>query len=269
MIKLFLPLLLTISQCLFAQKTQSYAGHFVDREGHTNLIIKDNGSTFEVDLTKDGGYHNGHARQKDGILDGFFTYEKDTTSFNILMQENTLLLTSQGYHLTLNKADDYEYEAPTSYDFPVKKVVLEIPFPTGNRMFSNNGKIAFNLPDENWEATEQDGVFILQKEGARGWLKVFPHDIKTMNEAHNHFNINELYPSKIELVQKTDYGKRGIFRTYKGLDNDNQNIKFHLLTIVGLEGRGVHIFSGSHLNYFKNDYEIWAKMIANSLELMD
>ncbi len=250
-----------------AQKIHSYAGHFIDRDGRTDLIIRDNGSTFEVDLTKDGGYNIGHAHQKDGILYGFFTTGKDSTAFNILMQETTLLLTSNGYHLALNKADDYEYEAPSSYDFPAPKVAMEIPYPSGNRVYSQSGKISFNLPDDSWDFTEQDGVFNLEKEGVKGYLRIVPHEIATINFARKYFNIKDLYPGKIDLVSaEMEYGKRGVFRTYAGFDAENRNIKFHIMTIVGLEGNGVHILSGSHSNYYKKDYELWCKMIANSLE---
>jgi hypothetical protein len=262
-----LYILLIISQLGFSQSKNSYAGHFIDRDGRTDLIIKDNGSNFEVDVTKDGAYRSGLAKQEAGILYGFFLEGKDSVGFNIVFQEKELILTANSFHLILNKADDFEYEAPTSYEYPTKKIAVNVPYPNGNRIFNSTGTYAFTTPDPEWEATEDDGIFILKKEQFRGFLKIIPHEIPTIVSARNQFNINDLYPGKYEIKSfEKEYGQRGVFRSFTGYDNENRMMKFHVLTLVSLEGKGVHIICGSHSNDFKKEFEIYTKMIANSFE---
>lgn len=259
-------ILFIISNLVSGQQRQNYAGHFIDRNGKLDLVIKDNGTDFEIDCTKDGVFGNGQAVQTDGILQGFFT-TPDTVFFSILYQEAKFLFSSGAYHVTLSKADNLEFEAPNAYDYPTRKKILEIPYPSGKRVFNTSSDFSFNLPDENWDFVENDGIITLQKEELRGFIKIIPNDIETLDDARNKFKINDLYPGKFDLSSMTvPYGKRGFFRTYAGFDTDNRKVEFNLLTLIALAGKGVHIISGAHHNNYKPDYEIWCKMIANSFE---
>lgn len=259
-------ILFIISNLAVSQEQQSYAGHFVDRNGRLDLLLRDNGSFFEVDFTKDGAFFKGQASEEDGFLKGFIL-TPDTVSFSILFQEGQFFLSSSTYHIALSRADNSEYKTPKSYDYVARKKIVEIPYPTGVRVFNSLGNFSFNLPDENWDFVENDGIVTLRKEELKGFLKVVPNDISSIEEARNSFKINELVPGRFDLLRsETEYGKQGIFRTYSGFDTDNRKVEFHLLTLIALGGKGVHILSGAHHNDYKPDYEIWCKMVANSFE---
>jgi hypothetical protein len=259
-------ILFIIGSFVSAQDRQNYAGHFIDRNGKLDVLIKDTGYNFDVDFTKDGAFSKGQAVQEDGLLKGFFL-TPDTVHFTILFQEGQLFFSSSTYHIALSRADNLEYQTPKSYDHVSRKKVLEIPYPNGQRVFNSSGDFSFNLPDETWDFIENDGIMTLRKEELKGFFKIISNDIQSIEDARNQFKISDLYPGKFDLVRsEVQYGKRGTFRTYAGFDMDNRRVEFHLLTLVALGGKGVHILSGAHHNDYKPDYEIWCKMVANSFE---
>jgi hypothetical protein len=259
-------ILFITSSLAVGQDRQSYTGHFVDRNGKLDLLIKETGNYFDIDFIKDGAFSKGQAVQEDGLLKGFFL-TPDTIPFSILFQEGQFFLSSSTYHVALSRVDNLEYKTPKSYDYSTRKKVLEIPYPDGVRVFNSTGDFSFNLPDENWDFVENDGILTLRKEAFKGFLKIIPNDIPSIEDARNQLKINDLYPGRFDLLRsEIQYGKRGTFRTYAGFDTDNRRVEFHLLTLVALGGKGVHIISGAHHNDYKPDYEIWCKMVANSFE---
>jgi hypothetical protein len=255
------------STIIFAQRKFNYAGHFTDREGRVDLIIKDYVDTFSVDFIKDGGYNFGKAIHDGGVLKGVFINEKDTMPFMILPQEEELIITSDAYHLVLNKADDFEEEAPVYAVEKKAKKALEIPYPTGARAFAANTFFSFNLPNENWDYTDNEGIISLQNEDMKGFFKIIPHDLATIDFIRKNFDLKTIFPGKYEVVSaEFEYGKQGIFKSYEGYDAENKFVKFHVLSLVALHGGGVHIVAGARNAFYNDNYEIWVKSVANSFE---
>ena len=262
-LKIFILLIISVLSDL---KAQNYAGHFTNREGKIDIFIKNKEGSYEVDFTKDGAFRTASARETDGILQGFFV-EQDSIPYSLNYQDGKIFFTSGAYHVVLSKITHEERQIPVAYDAPIRKKMLEIPYPSGKRVFNTSGDFSFNLPDESWDFVENEGLITLQKEDLKGFVKIIPHEIASIEDARNSFIISDLYPGKFELAStEMKYGKQGVFRTYTGFDTDNRKVEFHLLTLVALEGKGIHIISGAHHNDYKPNYEIWNKMIANSFE---
>ena len=266
--KIMLPVFLLFTNCLLSQSNLQFAGHFVDRDGRVNLVSRFNGKLYEIEVTKDGFFQSGLASMKNNMLEGYFREKKDSVFFSIKYFEDELILKSNGYYLTLVPTHDLENELPTKRASAVRKKEVIVPFPDGQRVFIDT-RFAFNLPDDSWEYSDENDYITLKSNTFKGFFKIVPHQISTVAYVKNQFSITALFPGKFEPASAAiDYGKQGIFRTYTGFDAENQKITFHVVTLISLDGGGVHIICGARQNYYKSEqFEIWAKMIANSFEI--
>jgi hypothetical protein len=259
--------LLSLSSLFAQQKT--FTGVFVNREGHLEVIsMFGTQGNYNLDIVKDGERFQGEAKDiGGGNLEGVFQRNKEKVTFNINYEKGFYFFNCENASIPLVQHN----EAPRNLNKVVTtKSYTDHRYATGARVYDAEGHFAFNLPTEDWSYTLDDNTYNLQKEDFNGWLKVFPHELQTLDDAKDPSAVKDFVSigNFIEAITPSNYGKLSYIRQYKGTDPQGRQMKFLILTIVSPNGGGLHIISGAHASKFEAAHERYAKIIADSIEFI-
>jgi hypothetical protein len=256
---------------LLAQQT-TFSGHFINRDGIIELISMLNGQgNYAIEIIKEGERFEGEAKDIGGgnIEGNYLKKNKEKVAFSINYENGFYFLSSENAIIPLLLIME---EGATSTSRKVeKKNYIDHRFATGQRVFHSNGKFAFNLPDDEWSFSANDEVFDLNKESLSGWIRIFPHDLASLQEATLDENVAPfLQGGHFELISNPIfYKKLSYLRLYSGLDPQNRQVKFYIMTMVSPYGGGLHIIAGALSGKFEPAYERYMKVIADSVEFIN
>lgn len=257
------------NQFVFAQHT-TFSGHFVNREGILEVIsIVSGQGSYSLEIIKDGERFEAEAKDIGGgnIEGSFLKKNKEKVPFLINYEGGFYFFNAEnaGIPLVLHAENEAKRERVVE-----KKNYVDHRFATGQRIFDSNSRFAFNLPDYEWTYTADEGVFNINKESLSGWIKVFPHELPTLEEATKEESIALfIQQGNFQLVSNPiQYKKLSYIRQFKGTDNQGRQVRFYILTMVSPYGGGLHIISGSLAGKFEPAYERYLKTIADSVEFL-
>lgn len=256
-------------QQILAQQ-MTFSGHFVNREGIIEIISLVNGQgNYLLEIIRDGERFESEAKDIGGgnIEGSFLKKNKEKVPFLINYENGFYFFNAENASIPLILHLESERKRERVSE---KKNYVDHRFATGQRVFDNNARFAFNLPDEDWSYSSDESSFNLSKEGLNGWVRVFSHDLPNLEEATKEESIAQfIAQGDFQLVSNpTQYKKLSYIRQYKGIDPQGRQVRFYILTMVSPYGGGLHIISGALAGKFEPAYERYLKVIADSVEFL-
>lgn len=255
---------------LFAQQT-TFSGHFVNREGIIEVLsIVNSQGNYLLEIIRDGERFETEAKDiGGGNLEGTYQNKnKEKITFTINYENGFYFFNAENASIALTLHSETEKKSKKTEE---KKNYVDHRHATGQRVFDSEAHFAFNLPDDEWSYSTNDGVFNLSKESLSGWIRIYSHDLTSLEEATKEESIAAfIAQGKFELISNpTQYKKLSIIRQYKGIDPQGRQVRFYILTMVSPYGGGMHIISGALAGKFESAYERYMKVIADSVEFIN
>lgn len=268
-IKVIPTLFFLLFTALIHAQQQTFAGHFVNRDGLMEVISMLGGQGYQLEIIKNGERFTSEAKDiGGGNLEGTYLQGKEKIPFTINYEKGFYFFSAENASIPL-------MQNVTEYNQPIKRIeakkkYTDHRFATGARVYDSEGKFAFNLPDDTWTYSADDDKFTLQKEGLAGWIKIYTHELATFEAAKEEGSVAAFLQAGHfeEAMNPVPYGKISYLRQYRGPDLQGRQMKFYILTIVSPDGGGLHIVSGAPAGKFEAAYERYAKVIADAVEFI-
>ncbi len=248
---------------------RTFTGVFINREGLLEIVSMFNAQgNYALEIIKSGERIQAEAKDiGGGNLEGIMPRGKEKIPFNINYEKGFYFFVAENASVPLTQhVEEYNKVERKA----LKKNYTDHRFATGARVFDAEGTFAFNLPTDEWTYQADEGVFSLQKEDLMGWIKIYPHQIPTLEEAKQPEAVAAFIAGGHfeEAILPSPYGKLSFTRHYKGTDPQGRQMRFLILSVVSPEGGGLHIIAGAPAGKYEGSYERNAKVIADSVEFI-
>lgn len=261
-------LLLYFFNNLVAQQS-TFSGLFTNRDGLLEVISTVTPQGYQLDIIQEGERLQAEAKDiGGGNIEGTFVREKEKINFKINYENGYYFFVTTDSAIPLTQQTEIaESNKPIVVE---KKKYTDHRYATGARIYDGEHNFAFNLPDEDWNYSNNNGIFSLQKPALEGWIKVIPHDLGSLEDAKDEKSIYDfLNPGNYEATMNpTTYGRLSLIRQFQGTDAQGRQLRFFIMTIVSLDGGGLHVISGAHASKFEPAYERYGKVILDSVEFI-
>ena len=254
-----------------AQEGNKYTGLFTNKDIALTISVKKSGERYEgyFEVQKQRCAFTGKIEL--GVLSASYSYEGKNVPFTLSLLFGTYYLTTEGYNLEVKRnpaglpaSAAENKDERVSQGTPKKQSDAVLPA-KGKRISDPYGGYSFQLPT-GWDSREEQGSFLITKEGEELGISVTAHNYKSKEEILKTAE-DIVDPSSNTHIRTTasEYGTNGVFLHLEGRSN-GQNLVLEIIVQVSPYGGGVVFLTGGGAENYAGNYSEILKAMANSAQ---
>jgi hypothetical protein len=268
-----LPCMLSIFSfhSLSAQEANKYTGLFTNKDIALTISVKKSGEKYEgyFEVQKQRCAFTG--KMELGVLSASYSYEGKTVPFTLSLLFGTYYLTTEGFNLEVQRnpaglpaSAAENTDERISQGSPKREPDAVLPA-KGKRIADPYGGYSFQLPP-GWVSREEQGSFLITKEGEELGISVAAHNYKSKEEILKTAE-DIVDPSTNTHIRTTasEYGANGVFFHLEGRSN-GQNLVLEIIARVSPYGGGVVFLTGGVAENYSGAHTELLKSMANSAQ---
>jgi hypothetical protein len=264
-----LPCMLSIFSfhSVSAQEASKYTGLFTNKDIALTISVKKSGEKYEgyFEVQKQRCAFTGQLEM--GVLSASYSYEGKNVPFTLSLLFGTYYLTTEGYNLEVqrNPGSPIATSETRETQLPPKKEPGVVLPAKGKRISDPYGSYSFQLTP-GWESREEQGSFLITKEGQEIGISVAAHNYKSKEEILKTAE-DIVDPQSNTYIRTTAYefGANGVFFHLEGRSN-GQNLVLEIIVRVSPYGGGVLFLTGGSSENYSGTHTEVLKSMANSAQ---